>query len=149
MLNDLQRARIDVDEANMSIVICRHLGAPPDRVYNAWLVPDDLRLWWDPRGLPLAECKIDAREGGEFMFMNAGQTIGFSGTYRTLRAPDLIEFDAMGAQGRLDLGKSGTGTQLVLSIRCPSHDMLRQFLQMGIDDGTRQTVDNLATRFET
>ena len=42
----------------------------------------------------------------------------------------------------------GEETEMVVEIRCTSAEHLAQFVQVGVADGTAQTVDNLVPRAE-
>lgn len=148
MLATMQSATIRLDEATQSIIISRAIAAEPARVYEAWTRPEELRLWWDPRGVPLAACEIDLREGGSFRFLNEGHPMPFAGTWLTLNPPHLIEMEAVGARCRLELRSEGAGTLLLLTILCPSREVFEAFIERGIPGGTGRTIDNLAARFE-
>ena len=94
---------------------------------------------------PLRLCEIDLRPEGAFRFVHQGQpdVPPFSGVYREIVPPEKLVFEAMGAIGRVILKETGGATLLTLSITCVSAAHLDQFLQIGVDAGTSQTLDNL------
>jgi hypothetical protein len=63
--------------------------------------------------------------------------------YREIEPPNRLEFEAMGSTGRVALEAIGAGTRMVVEIQCASAEHLEQFLKMGVDIGTAQTLDNL------
>jgi len=72
-----------------TITVERIVPATPERVYQAWLSPDDLREWYsasDGWSIPYAE--VDARVGGRFKIgfqsPNATEKFDFTGTYTEL-----------------------------------------------------------------
>jgi hypothetical protein len=52
----------------------------------------------------------------------------------------------MGAVGRVVLDPHGARTRMVVEIVCSSEDHLKQFVRMGVANGTAQTLDNLVAR---
>ncbi|HEV2640421.1 MAG TPA: SRPBCC domain-containing protein [Actinocrinis sp.] len=49
----------------------RRIPAPPDRVYRAWLDPDQLRRWLAPGDLEVTRVEIDERVGGRLRIWQA------------------------------------------------------------------------------
>jgi uncharacterized protein YndB with AHSA1/START domain len=134
----------DIEEAAHTIRFGRTLSAAPDAVFAAWTDPEQLACWWDPTGEKLVRCEIDLRVGGAFTFLGRGHPeMPFSGVYREIAPPHRLVFDAMGAEGRVTLAQSGDGTAMTVEIVCANEAHLRQFIAMGVADGTSQTLDNL------
>ena len=52
------------DEASVAVRVERTLGAPPDRVFRAFLEPELLRRWIAPDDLTVDRVTVDARVGG-------------------------------------------------------------------------------------
>ena len=135
---------VTIDRARNSIMLVRELGVSPAAVFGAWTKPEHVACWWDPAGERLAECEIDLRLGGAFKFVSRGHPeMPFTGVYRQIEPPRQIEFDALGAKGRVDLQAVGAGTRMIVEIECASAEHLEQFLKMGVEVGTGQTLDNL------
>ena len=67
----------------------------------------------------------------------------FAGTYREVAPPERLVFEAMGATGRVILQDVAGQTHMTVEIECKSAEQLDQYLKMGIDVGTSQTLDNL------
>ncbi len=54
-------------------------------VWNAWTDPEQLRQWWGPDNVDIAECEVDLRVGGRFyIVMVAGEAMG---PYKGVRWP--------------------------------------------------------------
>jgi len=135
---------LTIDRESNTIRLVRELGAPPPVIFDAWTRPEHVACWWDPAGERLAECDIDLRPGGSFKFVSrAHPEMPFTGVYRAIQPPERLEFDALGSKGRVALQGIGTGTRMVVEIECASAAHLEQFLKMGVDVGTAQTLDNL------
>lgn len=138
------KSRFIVDQTTHTLRVERRMRATQDWLFSAWMTPAMLRLWWDPSGVPLAVCDIDARVGGTLRLVSAGnEQHGFAGTYRLIDRPNRIEFDAMGAAGSVVFRAEGEDTMMVVEIRCPTAEHLERMLQVGVAEGTAQTMDNL------
>ena len=81
------------------LVITRLFDAPVEAVWKAWTDPEFVTRWWGPTGFTSCECKIDFREGGQFVFcmrapkeFQGGQAFYTSGVYRKIVPMKLIEF---------------------------------------------------------
>jgi uncharacterized protein YndB with AHSA1/START domain len=141
----LAETKVVVDRDRHTILLTRAFAAPRERVFEAWTRPEHVACWWDPTGVRLAECEIDLRPGGAFRFVSQGShgAPPFSGIYREITPPELLVFEAMGAVGRVVLNDTGSETLLTVTIECGSPAQLDQFVKMGVDVGTSQTLDNL------
>ncbi|MFL6796392.1 MAG: SRPBCC domain-containing protein [Xanthobacteraceae bacterium] len=140
----VSKTGLTVDRDANTIRIVREFGARPPVIFDAWTQPEHVACWWDPAGERLAECAIDLRPGGSFKFVSrAHPEMPFAGVYREIKRPERLEFDALGAKGRVTLQSVGAGTRMVVEIECASAEHLEQFLKMGVDAGTAQTSDNL------
>jgi uncharacterized protein YndB with AHSA1/START domain len=133
-----------VDRNSNTIVLQRTFAASREQVFEAWTRPEHVAHWWDPAGARLIECEIDLRPGGHFKFVSQGNLdFPFAGIYRKIVAPQQLVFDAMGSTGSVILESAGGNTHLTVTIACGSAAQLDQFLKMGVDVGTAQTLDNL------
>lgn len=133
-----------VDQSTSTIRFVRQLPVSPEEVFAAWADPEQVKLWWDPEGKPLASCEIDFRVGGAFKFVNQGHSDRpFSGVYREIQQPRMLAFDAFGAKGRVELDPTAGGTRMQVEIACSGPEHLRQFVEMGVAAGTSQTLFNL------
>ncbi len=137
-----------IDHQTFTITFERKLRASREDVFDAWTRPEDLAEWWDPSGARLTKCQIDLRVGGAFVFENEGHGPPFAGVYRAVERPGKLVFDALGSIGTVALTSEGEETHMKVEIRCASADHLEQFLKIGIQTGTDQTLDNLVARLQ-
>jgi uncharacterized protein YndB with AHSA1/START domain len=144
MSND---TKTTVDKSTFTITFKRTLVASREQVFDAWTRPEHIQYWWDPTGAPLSECLVDLRPGGVFKFVNqdSGHSPPFSGTYLCVERPSKLEFEALGALGTVALESKESVTHMTVSIRCASAEHLEQFIKLGVDTGTAQTLDNLVS----
>jgi uncharacterized protein YndB with AHSA1/START domain len=133
----------ELDRANHTIRFVRDFAAPRERVFEAWTNPADVTMWWNAAGKRLTSCEIDLRVGGAFNFLSPGFEHPFGGVYLEIDPPALLSFDANGAIGHVRLADHAGGTRMTVEIVCHSTEHLDQFIQIGVANGTSQTLDNL------
>lgn len=137
-------AGLGVDRASHTIRLTRDLDASRAEVFAAWTKPEHVACWWDAAGEPLTVCEIDLRPGGSFKFVTSGHPeMPFTGVYREIDPPDRLVFETIGATGRVTLREADGKTHMRVEIECRSNEQLDQFLKMGVNVGTGQTLDNL------
>lgn len=140
----IAHATTTIDQTTHTIRFERHFAASRDAVFEAWTTPATITAWWDPTGTPLAACAVDLRVGGSFAFTMASQHAPpFAGVYRVVDRPARLVFDALGAEGTVQLSDEDGGTRMIVLIRCASADHLAQFVARGVQAGTEKTLDNL------
>lgn len=136
--------KLEIDYPTHTIRLTRFFEATPAEIFEAWTRPEHVSCWWDAAGERLTVCEIDLRKGGAFKFVTRGHPdMPFAGTYLEIAPPDRLAFDAMGATGRVMLEATAGRTRMLVEIECRSAEQLHQYLKMGIDVGTAQTLDNL------
>jgi uncharacterized protein YndB with AHSA1/START domain len=137
---------LEIDRATHTIRLTRVFDASRLQIFEAWTKPEQVTCWWDAAGAPLTACEIDLRPGGAFKFVTRSHPeMPFAGIYREITPPDRLVFEAMGAMGRVVLQAIADKTHMTVEIECGSAEHLDQFLKMGVDVGTSQTLDNLVT----
>ena len=135
---------LEIDRAACVVRLKRVFDAPRIEIFEAWTKPEQVTRWWDAAGEPLTTCEIDLRPGGAFKFVAKGHAdMPFAGVYREIASPDRLVFEAMGATGRVILRDVAGATHMMLEIECASAEHLEQYIKMGVDVGTSQTLDNL------
>jgi uncharacterized protein YndB with AHSA1/START domain len=138
------RTDIEIDRRAHTIRLTRVFAAPRSEIFEAWTRPEHVTCWWDAAGEPLKVCEIDLRPGGAFKFVTKGHPdMPFTGTYHEVAPPERLVFAAIGATGRVILQDVGGQTHMTVEIECKSAEQLEQYLKMGVDIGTAQTLDNL------
>ena len=138
------RTGLEIDLANHTIRLVRSFDAPADLVFKAWTTPEHIRCWWDAAGKPLEACEIDLRAGGAFRFVSSDHPDRpFAGVYREITPPCRLVFEALNSTGSVLFDSKDGKTRMTVEITCKSAEQLEQFLAVGVDVGTSQTLDNL------
>jgi uncharacterized protein YndB with AHSA1/START domain len=82
-----------VQDIDQILVITRVFDAPRELVFKAWTDPQQMKLWWGPKGFTCPECSIDLRPGGKYlncMRSPDGKDYWSCGTYQEVEAPEKI-----------------------------------------------------------
>lgn len=133
-----------VDENTFTLRFVREVDASPEDAFAAWTDSEQVAVWWDATGERLQACEIDPHPGGAFRFVTGHHPDKpFTGTYLEVSPPGRLVFDANGAIGTVTLAPREGGTRMSVEIVCSSAEHLRQFVAMGVANGTSQTLDNL------
>lgn len=78
-----------------SLKISRLIKAPRARVFAAWITPADVQQWLRSETVEMLSAKIDARVGGEYVFILNRPEVGKTetrGTYREITPPSKLVF---------------------------------------------------------
>jgi len=138
------KTELEIDRRTHTIRLTRVFDASRSQIFEAWTKPEQMTCWWDAAGDPLTACEIDLRPDGAFRFVTKSHPeMPFAGTYREIARPDRLVFEALGATGRVVLRDVAGKTHMTVEIECRSAEQLEQYLKMGVDVGTSQTLDNL------
>ena len=144
-----RRAKVTIP-SEREIVIERVFDAPRTLVFEAWTKAEHVAHWWDPSGTPLAVCEIDLRPNGAFRFVNSGPDgakYPFTGLYREVTPPSRLVMGGPASEGgsvcTLVFSEQDGKTTLTMTFACPSRAERDALLQMRVDEGTAQTLDNL------
>jgi uncharacterized protein YndB with AHSA1/START domain len=78
-----------------TLVISRVFNAPRDRVFAAWIDPDQAARWWGPKGFVSVSCTMDVRIGGVWrrvMRSPEGTEHRARGVYTEIGRPERLVF---------------------------------------------------------
>lgn len=111
----------------VEVSITRYFNAPPERVFDAWLVPRTLGQWmFGPRVRDenVVRLDVDPRVGGSFSLKveRKGELIDHVGTYLEIDRPHRLVFtwaikgdsDDAPSQVQIDIAASSSGSVLTL-----------------------------------
>jgi uncharacterized protein YndB with AHSA1/START domain len=138
------------------LVITRTFDAPASLVFDAWTRADLVARWWAPksRGVTLVSCDADVRVGGVYRYVlrtRIGEEIAFSGTYREITRPTRLVYTQIfepmpgpPAVITLTLAEAEGTTRLTAHEVYPSKAVLNMVLASGMEQGMRETMDQLA-----
>jgi uncharacterized protein YndB with AHSA1/START domain len=121
----------------------REFKAKPDKVFAAWIEPEQIAKWFGPEGMTIPRKEIDARVGGKWLTTMRGpdgvdRTV--SGVYREVDRPRRLVFTWAwhndGKRGHetevtVDFRAKGSGTLMTLTQRTFAESKDRDMHQMG------------------
>jgi uncharacterized protein YndB with AHSA1/START domain len=79
----------------MSLVVRRRIRAAPERVFEAWTRPEELRRWWGPESVICIAAEVDLRVGGRYRIANQfpnGEIVWISGQFELVERPGKLDF---------------------------------------------------------
>jgi uncharacterized protein YndB with AHSA1/START domain len=141
--------------SDREIVITRTFRAPAHIVFDAWTRPEYVKRWWAPRsrGVTLLVCDVDLRPGGTYRYVLArGQTqrFAFSGRYIEIVRPTRLVYTQSfepvpdgESVVTVTFEERDGSTRLVAHDLYPSKEVLDGTLASGMEDGMRETFDQL------
>ena len=116
--------------APATVRVTRHFDAAPERVFDAWLEPDQVAQWFGAPAMKMlgtpdeiVRIDVDARVGGKFAFVvrHQGEVIEHVGEYLELDRPRRLAFtwcvprySKETTVVRLELSAAAGGTELTL-----------------------------------
>ncbi|MFT3924191.1 MAG: SRPBCC family protein [Myxococcales bacterium] len=142
--------------SDREIVIERTFNAPPRLVFDAWTKPEFVKRWWAPKGLGVAmvSCEADVRVGGKYRYVIKParfDAVAFSGEYSEITPYSRLVytqfFEPMRNAGAVVVSVSfedlGDRTHLISHELYPSKEAREAALSSGMEQGMRQTMDQL------
>jgi len=157
------------DSPRRDFTLAWTLDASPARVFRAWTDPDHLEWFYNPaQPLPSEPIEVDLRVGGVWrqrMVIDESTAYFTGGVYREIVPDERLVFawgaadgwpeldpDRLDESPRVTVTLSGVEdrTELTVHVELPvalSEEQVQEWLDMGISNGWRDTIDRLAGEF--
>jgi uncharacterized protein YndB with AHSA1/START domain len=145
--------------SDTEITMQRSFKAPRELVYRAMIDPDLIPKWWGQRDSTTIVDKLDAREGGDWRFIQRaadGTEYAFRGKFLELVPPSKIvqtfEFEPMAGHVSTDsmsLEEIEGGTLVRIHSTFASKEDRDGMLQSGMEIGANETYDRLEELLST
>lgn len=142
-----------------SITVNRLIEAPPERVYEAFLNPDDIAVWAPPEGFRADVQEVEPEEGGSFRVENSGETEEmepyshtFEGTYQELKPGKRIVWTEETGEGddhstvTVTLNAVPDGTEVTFRLEGIPEDV--DIEKYGVAEAWEGTLEKLAGQVE-
>ncbi|MBY9077892.1 SRPBCC domain-containing protein [Paenibacillus sp. HN-1] len=149
------------------LILERVFEAKRELVFKAFTEAEHLKRWWGPRGWELPVCKVDFRPGGVWHYCmkcvdeNQGEFFGMESwgkaVYREIQEPERFTYtdyfsDAEGdvpeglppSEIEILFEEQDGRTKVISRSRFGSEEELRTVMDMGMEQGIRETWDRLA-----
>ena len=142
---------------DLDLVLERTVPVPPQDVWDAWTIPDQLMKWVTPRPWTTTACDIDLRPGGVFrtvMRSPEGEEFDNTGCYLLVEPGRRLVFtDALGPGFRpkgesfmtaeVILEPTEAGTRYRAIARHADREAREKHEEMGFQDGWGTALDQL------
>jgi uncharacterized protein YndB with AHSA1/START domain len=148
-------APVQPSTADREVVVSRGIGAPRERVFEAFTEVRHLSQWWGPQGFTTTTRAFEFRVGGEWVFVMHGP----DGTdypewisWTEITSPERIalvhgEFrgDPNTFESVLTFTPDGAATRIEMRTVFPTRELRDEAVEKyHAVEGGRQTLDNLA-----
>jgi uncharacterized protein YndB with AHSA1/START domain len=60
----------DSESQKETLVVRKTIQGSPERLWEAWTEPEQLRAWWGPEGVACIAAEVDLRPGGSYRIAN-------------------------------------------------------------------------------
>ena len=84
-----------ITEDDTTLVLTRAFAAPPEAVFDAWLVREEWQAWIGPEGMQCEVPEMEPRVGGRYrilMRMSDGRTLPVAGVFKAIERPTRVAF---------------------------------------------------------
>jgi uncharacterized protein YndB with AHSA1/START domain len=75
---------------SLTLIVRRVIAASPERLFEAWICPAELRCWWGPESVTCTAAEVDLQVGGRYRIANRlpdGTTLWISGVFERIDRP--------------------------------------------------------------
>jgi uncharacterized protein YndB with AHSA1/START domain len=79
----------------ITLLVRKMIRATPERLFDAWTRPEELRNWWGPTSVTCIGAEIDLRVGGRYRIANQfpdGKVLWIGGEYELIERPGRLVF---------------------------------------------------------
>ena len=152
----MNTTKITAEPGKQELFITREFDAPRELVFKAYTVPELYAKWMGPRRLAITLEKFDARNGGEWRYIQKdqdGSEYGFHGVFHDVSTPERIiqtfEFEGLPESGHVILetmrfeALPGGRTRLVGQSVFQSVADRDGMIQSGMEGGLNESFDRL------
>jgi uncharacterized protein YndB with AHSA1/START domain len=79
----------------MRLVVRKTIRATPERLFDAWTRPAQLKHWWGPQDVECVDAHVDLRIGGQYRIANRfpdGRVVWITGEFERIEPPDTLAY---------------------------------------------------------
>src|SRR5260370_1262309 len=74
----------------VTLIVRKTIRATAERLFAAWTISDQLKLWWGPQGVKCIDAEVDLRRGGRYRIANQlpdGKILWITGEFEVIEPP--------------------------------------------------------------
>ena len=79
----------------ITLIVRKTIRASPQRLFDAWTQPAQLREWWGPHEVECTDAQVDLRVGGHYRIANRfpdGRVVWVTGQFELIEPPDRLVY---------------------------------------------------------
>jgi uncharacterized protein YndB with AHSA1/START domain len=143
------------------LTITRDLAAPREKVFRAWVEPEELRRWWGPKGFTTPYAEFDPRPGGAVRVdMRGPDGVVFTslGEVDEIEEPErlVVTTTGLGPDGEMFIkvrnavtfAEHEGGTRLTMEATILELGPNGELAAAGMEQGWNETLDRLGAHVE-
>jgi uncharacterized protein YndB with AHSA1/START domain len=76
--------------APITLVVRKSIRATPQRLFDAWTRPEELKHWWGPQSVTCIDASVDLVVGGSYRIANqfpTGEVVWITGEFEVIERP--------------------------------------------------------------
>lgn len=137
-----------------SLRMQKKIAAAPERVFEAWTDPQELKKWWGPKNVRCVSAEIELRVGGQYRIGNElpdGTVLWIGGEFEVIEKPHLLIYtwivetaDPTKERVSVRFNRHESGTEVILTHDLISSAALRDQHQLGWTGCLRGLAGHLA-----
>jgi uncharacterized protein YndB with AHSA1/START domain len=125
----------------VTLVVRKTIRANAERLFAAWTIPAQLKLWWGPQGVKCIEAQVDLRSGGQYRIANQlpdGNVLWITGEFEVIEAPRKLVYTwriepetESSERVTVQFEESGNDTEVIVTHERISSEELRKMHEQG------------------
>jgi uncharacterized protein YndB with AHSA1/START domain len=79
----------------VTLVVRKTIRATPERLFEAWTRPDELKKWWGPQSVTCVDAAVDLTVGGGYRIANQfpnGDLVWITGEFEVIERPNRLVY---------------------------------------------------------
>jgi uncharacterized protein YndB with AHSA1/START domain len=125
----------------VTLVVRKTIRAKAERLFAAWTIPAQLKLWWGPQGVKCIEAEVDLRRGGRYRIANqfpGGKIVWITGEFEVIEAPRKLVYTwriepetESSERVTVEFEPSGDSTEVIVTHERIASEELRKMHERG------------------
>jgi uncharacterized protein YndB with AHSA1/START domain len=79
----------------LTLVVRKMIRATPERLFDAWTRPEELKKWWGPQSVTCVDAVVDLIVGGRYRIANqfpTGDVVWITGEFEVIEPPSRLVY---------------------------------------------------------
>jgi uncharacterized protein YndB with AHSA1/START domain len=80
---------------SVTLIVRKTIRATPERLFDAWTRPEELKQWWGPQSVTCIDAKVQPEVGGSYQIANQfpnGDVVWITGEYEIVDRPHRLVY---------------------------------------------------------